>query len=362
MRVTAFDIVSAVSRLPRDRAYHYVNPRTREQIHFVRTDGAEGPIIIKRYNPSAGETLQEAREESISPQMIWRVANAFRENQPINFDRVLGGSYNTRSVLEALLAHTPQFYFCYPGRVEDINGAAKIKRGHKHLVWKPDAPHAEGSMQEIETETVISEIPTTEAFYDALVVPDELATPEMDIDTQRRHLQIQIALVIIGRHLGYRTWIAQNDMGIIYQGQRIGEMEGVISRLDQGTLLAGFPDAARAARLIDSIWFQENRHMPAVMEVEHTTGITSGLTRMKGLQDAAPALRTRYVIVAPDEDRGKAVREANRDQFRQLDAKFFPYSAVEELYALCQRRKIHGITEEFVESFMEPLINGEAGA
>lgn len=359
MRVTASDIVSAVSRLPRDRAYHYVNPRTAGQIHIVRTDGPEGPIIIKRFNPSQGETLQGAREESISTQLLWRVANAFRENQPISLDRVLGASYNTRSVLEALLAHTPQFYFCYPGRVEDINGKTEIKSGHKHLVWRPDLPHTEGVLQEMETDMVISEVPNMEAFYDALVVPDEIATPGLDIETQRRHIQIQIALVMIGKQLGFRTWIAQNDLGIIYQGTRLGEMEGVLSRLDQGNVLAAFPEAVRAARLIDSIWFQDTRFMPAVMEVEHTTGITSGLTRMKGLQDNAPALQTRFVIVAPDEDRPKAIREANREQFLSLNAKFFPYSAVEELYALCQRRKIRGVSQDFIESFMEPMVGQE---
>ena len=95
--------------------------------------------------------------------------------------------------------------------------------------------------------------------------------------------------------------------------------------------------------------------MPAVIEVEHSTGVTSGLTRMKGLQDALPRFPTRYVIVAADEDRKKVVQEASRPQFKSLETKFFPYSAVEELYSLCQRRKIQGVSEEFLDSFMEPV-------
>lgn len=313
-------------------------------------------MVIKRFNPNKGETLKDAKEVTISTQMIWRIANAIRENQPINVERVLGASYNTRSVLEALIAHTPQFYFCYPGRIEDINGKSRIRDGHKHIVWRPDTPHELGVMKESETESVVSEIPTVDASYDALVVPDEMVTAEMDIDTQRRHLQIQIALITIGRHLGFKTWVAQNDMGFMYKGQRIAEIDGVLTKLDHGNILAAFPDAVKAARLIDSIWFMDSKYMPAVMEVEHTTGITSGLTRMLGLRNAAPAIQTRYVIVAPDEDRAKALREANREQFLPLDVRFFPYSAVEELYALCQRRKIKGITQEFADSFMEPLV------
>lgn len=357
MRVTASDIVNAISQLQRDRVYHYVNSRTPGNIVLVRAENPEGPIVIKRFNPSEGETAAAAREESISTQMIWRVANAFREGQPISLDRVLGASYNTRSVLEALLVHTPQFYYCYPGRVEDLNGSTRIKKGHKHVVWKPNEPHPAGQMTEMETDMVISEVPNVEAFYDALVVPNNVSEGQLDIDTQRRHIQIQIALVIIGRHLGFRTWLAQNDLGVMYQGQRLGEMDGVLSNLNQENILAPFSEAVRAARLIDAIWLQDRRFMPAVMEVEHTTGITSGLTRMKGLLDQVPSIQTRYVIVAPDEDRQKAIREANREQFLPLRTKFFSYSAVEELYALCQRRQIRGITPEFVESFMENLVD-----
>jgi len=37
------------------------------------------------------------------------------------------------------------------------------------------------------------------------------------------------------------------------------------------------------------------------------------------------------------------------------DSSYFTYLAVEELIALCQRRKLIGVTEEFLDSFMEPI-------
>jgi type II restriction enzyme len=349
MKLTASNIVSAIGQLPRDRTYQYINPRTRNQIEIVHVTYPEGPIAIKRYNPAQGETSSGAREESISTQMIWRIANAFSPNQPINFDRVLGASYNTRSVLETLLAHTPQFYYCYPGRIEIISSSSQIKGGHKHLIWTPDQPHELGVVGQTNTEIVISEVPNVEIVYDALTVPDDLLAGELDIDIQRRHAQIQIALISIGQQLGYKTWIAQNDKGIIYNNRRLGEMDGVIPSLQSsGTVISAFTDALRAALLIDCIWFKNARLMPAVIEIEHSTGVTSGLTRMKGLQDLLPPFPTRYVVVAPDEDRDKVVREANRSQFRSLNARFFPYSSVEELYALCQRRKIRGVDEESI--------------
>ena len=96
--------------------------------------------------------------------------------------------------------------------------------------------------------------------------------------------------------------------------------------------------------------------MPAVMEVEHSTGITSGLTRMKKFQDLGPHLADiRWVIVAADEDRSEVMRKANAAQFKSLNTRYFSYSAVEELYSLCKRRKLSSkaVNEEFLDCFME---------
>ena len=60
---------------------------------------------------------------------------------------------------------------------------------------------------------------------------------------------------------------------------------------------------------------------------------------MKIFKDKFPPVPTRYVIVAPDED--KVIKEGNKPQFKDLDTKYFTYSS----YSLCQRRKIKGVTE-----------------
>lgn len=270
MKLTASNLVSALGQLPRDRIYNYVNPATKGNIEIVHLTYPEGPITIKRYNPAKGQSSLTAAEESISAQMIWRIANAFTPGQPVNFDRVLGASYNTRSVLEALISHTPQFYYCYPGRVETLNSSGQIKKGHKHLIWCPDRPHEPGVMCCAETEIVISEVPNAEVIYEAVTLPDNLLSGEIDIDVQRRHSQMQIALIMIGKQLGYRTWVAQNDRGVIYNNQRIGEMEGVIASLRNERLIAMFEEAFKVALLIDCIWFKNAKLMPAVIEVEHT--------------------------------------------------------------------------------------------
>jgi len=356
-KLSASNIAAFINQLDKDIVYHYINPKTKA---LIRVDGVnlpEGPIKIKRWNPSKGETEQAAKVESISKELIWRVANAFAPNQPLSIDRVLGASYNTRSVLESLLAHTPEFYFCYPGRIEDKGGITAIKHGHKHLLWKPDNPHKAGILEKMDTDIVISEIPTMDAFYESLILPEGIETQEIDINIQRRHAQIQIALYFIGKQLNFRTWIAQNDKGIIYENKKIGEYDGVIASLKDEQLMSAFDEAVQAAMMIDCIWFKNGRLMPAVMEIEHSTGVTSGLSRMKNFKDKFPPFPTRYVIVAPDELRDKVYKEASKPQFADLGTRYFPYSAVEELYALCQKRKIRGVTEEFLDCYMEPILN-----
>lgn len=348
-----------INQLPRNQDYNYINPDTTTKIYIENITLPEGPVRFRRYDPAKGEGRANSKSISISRNSIWRYANAFRPGFPVNAERVFGGSFNYRSALEAFLAHTPQFYYCYPGRIELTASTTKIEEGHKHLVWLPDSPHEQGIIVETESNLVISEIPTTEAIYEAIVLPESEIETGIDIKIDRRHAQIQVALVEIGKQLGFRTWVAQNDRGIIYNQQPIAAMETVISRLEDETLMVAQEQAQRAARLIDCIWFKNGRLMPAVIEIEQSTGVRSGLTRMKTFQQAFPPFPTRWVIAAPDEDREKVLRECNTPQFRSLNPLYFPYSAIEELYSLCQRRKIKGVTEEFLDCYMEKTLQLE---
>jgi type II restriction enzyme len=355
-RVTGYNLVAFINQLPKNRNYNYINPTTTGLIRIVGIVMPEGPIKIRRWNPAKGETYDTSSAVTISSDMIWRVANALFDSQPTNIDRLLGASYNTRSVLESLLAHTPQFYFCYPGRIFDIAGRSTIEQGHKHIIWLPNEPHENGKLVEKKTEVAISEIPASAAVYEALQLPSAFDTGSLTLEQARRHTQIQVALYLIGLQLGYRTWIAQNDKGILYHEKPLIEQTGIVQDLATEKLVGPFDGAVNAGLYIDCIWFRNAKFMPAVMEVEHTTGVTSGLTRMRNFKDAIPPIQSRYVIVAPDEDRSHVIKEANKPMFKELNTQYFPYSSVEELYVICQRRKLRGITDDFLDCYMEPII------
>lgn len=342
MNVTASNIVSAINKLSRSVYYDYPNQRTKTKVQLMAATLPIGPIKIKR----------REKEDNISKSMIQRYANAFSEGIPVNIDRVLGASYNTRSCLEALLAHTPEFYVCYPKRIEIQESSSRIKKGHKHLIWNPSKPHKLGEIHQSACGLTITERPAVETVYGVVDFPKD-SRGELNIEIKRRHTQIQIALALIGHQLGFRTYIAANDQGIEYNQKPLAALPSVISNLSSERLLTSFAEGIDAAKFIDCVWFKNEKLMPAVMEIEHSTGVTSGLARMQKFMNAIPAYPTRWVIVAPDEDRDAVRTKCADPQFEKLKAKFFPYSAVEELYALCEKRKIRGVHEEFLDGFME---------
>jgi type II restriction enzyme len=355
IQLTASDVVKAINRLSKNQEYNYIKDTTTTKLIIEDVTLPEGPIRIRRYDPNKGERRIDAKSASISRNLIWRVANSVISGIPLNLDRVLAGTGNIRSALETLMAHTPQFYFCYPGRIQITTSSKKIEKGQKHILWQPDNPHKQGMVSEAKlgSEMAISELPVNQIVYESLVLPDKSYEIGISVEELRRHAQIQVSLVEIGNQLGFRTWVAQNDKGLIYNGKKIGELDYVVGSLQTEKMISPHDNAVNAALYIDCIWFRNSRFMPAVIEVEHTTGVTSGLSRMKTLQDLLPPGQTRYVIAAPDEARDKVMIECNKQQFKSLNAYFFPYSAVEELCSLTQRRKIRGVNDEFLECFME---------
>ena len=78
--------------------------------------------------------------------------------------------------------------------------------------------------------------------------------------------------------------------------------------------------------------------------------------KMLRVWEYAGAIRIRYVIVAPDEERDMVVDKINRPEFRDPDARYFPYSSVEELYSICKRKKLSGVTENFLDCYMEKVM------
>jgi type II restriction enzyme len=258
--------------------------------------------------------------------------------------------------LETLLVHTPNFFICYPQRTNPYTGI--LERVQKHIMWCPDDAHPLGIIGEKEYDGVISEFEFDTSFGEIQIGADILNEEFETIAAKKTHTQIQVALVKIGNALSFRTYIARPDQAIPVGDSTLGEIEGVIQTLDAVPMLYE-AEAKRAAAYIDCIWFTHDLDfIPAVVEVEHSTGVTSGLTRMLKFSETAPGLNLTFTIVAPDELRSKVVSEANNRVFRNLDARFMPYTTVRFLYGLVQKYPLAGVVKrEFIEPFMERIVD-----
>jgi type II restriction enzyme len=302
---------------------------------------------------------------SISTQQLARIALVCsnKPNYPLHVDRLFSAGGNTRSALETLLIHTPNFFICYPERMDNYTG--EIRADQKHIMWCPEESHKlpeenanlAGIMLRNYDE-VITELELGVNFGE-IGIPEHLLDNEFDtIEAKRTHTQMQIALVEIGRALNFKSWIARNDHYISYQNSTLGNFEGVIRSLQDAEVFYN-NEIKEAASLVDCIWFTPDyRHIPAIIEVEHSTGVTSGFTRMRKLFDTMPSINTRYVIVAPNKMRNKVVSEANKDIYKALDANFMPYSTVRELFGLIQRYELKNVVNHsFVYPFMQRVLD-----
>lgn len=350
-KLTTTDLMRDISLLKRDAVYTYVGGRSR--LKLVDIGMPEGPI--KFANLKADNTLQ--RYGSISKEQLAQIAAicSAKPNYPLHIDRIFSAGGNSRSALETVLAYTPHFFICRPQRVHPYSG--KVLQNLKHIMWCPDETHDIGVIATKNYDEIITELELALSF-DKISIPKSALSQEFDnIEAKRTHVQMQIALITIGKALGFKTWIAYNDRSILVGNKKLGDMEGVIGSLDEMSIFHN-SDIKKAASLIDCIWFTaDGKRVPAIIEIEHSTGITSGATRMTKFQDSFPSLQTKFVVVADSALRHKATVEANQDIFRELDLRFMPYDTVREMYGLLLKYELAGaVDHRFIDPFLEKLV------
>ena len=346
-------IVDSINNLGTDRILTYYTGNTKLRLTEITLP--EGPIRFKRWNST--ETENSASVGGISTNQLGTVSSVFsrRPNYPIQFDRLFSGGGNSRSALETVLAHTENFFICYPQKANPYNG--KIESNLKHLMWCPDRSHDLGQMSTVNFTQVISEMEYELDFGNINIEQWMLGEEFETIDAKRTHTQMQIALIKIGNALNFKCWIASNDRSIQVGEQRISDLQGVLPSLESAQILYN-SESKHFASLVDCIWFsQDLNHIPAMIEIEHSTGVTSGLTRMLKVKEAIPAVNMSFAIVAPNDLRNKVVSEANTQAFNSLNTKFMPYSTVRELYGLIQRYNLKNVVERtFIEPFLEKVV------
>ncbi|HYG60146.1 MAG TPA: hypothetical protein VD902_18925 [Symbiobacteriaceae bacterium] len=147
----------------------------------------------------------------------------------------------------------------------------------------------------------------------------------------RTHDEIQLLLTKLGRAVGCDVWVARNDRNKTVGGQKLSDLTlSALPRLgfDANTL--------QIVELIDVLWLNGSA-IKAAFEVEHTTGVYSGLLRMSDLLTEQPNTAFDLFIVASELRRAKVVKEINRPTFSRLTpplsqiCRFIPYEKLPDV-------------------------------
>jgi len=132
MNLTIEHILDLIEQLPANVIFDYVSGGD-SKAKLVSVDRDSIKVDIVRVNADGSE-----KNASITTDILNTLVLNIKENKPFKFDNVLNGSGNVRSTMEAIFAHTSEFYSCKIVRV-------------KHLIWVPSMPHEIGKIIDYST-------------------------------------------------------------------------------------------------------------------------------------------------------------------------------------------------------------------
>lgn len=143
----------------------------------------------------------------------------------------------------------------------------------------------------------------------------EIKTSDLVIAT---HESAEAILLMLGNLLGHDTYTP--DASRTYNGQKLGE----IATLDD---LPPFTSEKimDSVRNIDVVWLKDE-WPEYFFEVEHTTGVTSGLLRIYQAQK----LNTKFFIIGPSDVLRKYEKEVQKSPFNSIKDKY-RFRSYEEL-------------------------------
>mgnify|MGYP001199835493 CR=1 FL=1 len=333
--------------VPRDSVLKYVNSSNQTELIVKDIVLPYGPITYIRRKK--GQHWRSCKIETISEAIVRRVAAQIEPEKAFSIDAILNGTGNNRSVFEAIIAHTPQFYICHPGK--HLNGVTDQR---KHLYWNPNKPHQAGVIAE--TNEILGIITSPRQNF-------TLTThghPAPNFNRLRPHHQKQVQAFEIGAALTWSVWIAENDHDIRLGRTRLAQHPQAIRHLTQVPIIKSSPEAIKAARHLDVMFVRNDGYIPAIIEIEHSTGISSGLTRMNNFRHSMSGVYanqgqggTSFIICAEDEKAEEVKAKATR-QFDTMAPRFLPYSRLELLWQLCRDNRQGALKDNLFEIFSEP--------
>ena len=128
--ITVEHLLELVSQITPGSTYDYARPGANKA-RLISVDFASTKIQMARVTEDGTLTQSSVASDSLNT-----LASRITEDTPISIDEALLNGGNQRSVIEALLLRTAEFYSCKVGR-------------NKNIVWVPSQPHKVGEHLEI---------------------------------------------------------------------------------------------------------------------------------------------------------------------------------------------------------------------
>lgn len=134
MKLNTTHLIDMIKAIPQNRAFDYVNTKSRSTVEIIGIDATAGAVSIKRTTKDGG-----VKESRINLNKLSAIADGLKENTPISIDDLLRNNDNVRSAIEAILVRTAEIY------TYTVNN-------HKTMVWVPSKPHTAGIIKPLSSE------------------------------------------------------------------------------------------------------------------------------------------------------------------------------------------------------------------
>ena len=180
-------------------------------------------------------------------------------------------------------------------------------RGSPVRMSREDGDAVMGALRQAQASPVERSLPSTLAKKLATKPRRAGEVPE------REHARIQWLLLKLGSDMNLDVWVARNDRGGSWAGNKFAD----ISRLRESLPHQFEPQTQRIIETIDVLWLEGNNILCA-FEIEHTTSIYSGLLRMSDLLTLQPNINIKLYLVAPEDRKAKVLQELGRPTFARL--------------------------------------------
>jgi hypothetical protein len=172
--------------------------------------------------------------------------------------------------------------------------------------------------------------------------------PQLDT-SKMTHEAVLYMIARLGQAAGNQIWIGKKEQAGGYANQSFADLCSIDLRS-----LNLPPELCDVIEQIDVIWFDKGLPVWA-FEVEHTTGIISGIDRFENLLDTYHYLRLKMYIIAPDKREKEVMKKINRPSHREVakECRFIPYSRLIERYEAIRNQNIP-IRPELVDVISKP--------